>query len=105
MGFAALYPSLYGALEVKRLAWRRTPFRRACQFLGSTEVFLRPDHDFAERRAQPLSRLAGTALLPHGALCPGHALTTASTARDLMGGTIYRAIDSKTRHDPGLGRE
>ena len=80
-------------------------FGEHVSFLVRPRVFLRPDHDSTPRRAQPLSRLAGTALLPHGALCPGHALTTASTARALMGGTIDRAIDSKTRHDPGLGRE
>jgi len=35
-------------------------------------------------------------LAPQGALYPGHALTAASPARDLMGGTIDRAIDSET---------
>jgi hypothetical protein len=59
-------------------------------------MFLRPDHNFAERRAQPRSRLAGTVLATQGALYPGHALTAASPARDLMGGTIDRAIDGET---------
>jgi len=59
-------------------------------------VFLRPDHDSEPRRAQPWSRLAGTPLARQTAPPPGHALTTASTARDLMGGMIDRAIDGKT---------
>ena len=41
-------------------------FGEHVSFLVRPRVFLRPDHDSTPRRAQPLSRLAGTALLPHG---------------------------------------
>jgi len=49
-----------------------------------------------ERRAQPRSRLAGTARARQTASYPGHALTAASPALRLMDGTIGRAIDDET---------
>src|ERR1700719_976989 len=91
MGFAALFPSLYGAVEVKRQSSQRSPLEAGhISFLVRPRVFLRPGHDFAKRRAQPSSRLAGTAVARQAASCPGHALTTASPVRSLMVGTIDR---------------
>src|SRR5882757_5075588 len=60
-------------------------------FLVRPRVFLRPGHDFAERRAQPSSRLAGTVVARRIGSYPGHALATASPVRSLMVGTIDRA--------------
>src|SRR5262249_9756949 len=78
----------FGSQEVGIAA---TPF--SVSFLVRPRVFLRPDHDCAERRAQPRSRLAGTALTQRGASHPGHALTAARTARGLTGGMIHRSRD------------
>src|SRR4030088_445565 len=59
-GFAS-NPPLYEAVEVKRQASQRSPLTTGhISFLVRPRVFLRPGHDFAERRAQPSSRLAGT---------------------------------------------
>jgi len=61
--------------------------------INSEEVH---DRDPVERRAQPRSRLAGTARAGQAASYPGHALTAASPARRLMDGMIGRAIDGET---------
>src|SRR5271169_6691532 len=84
-------PPLYGAVEVKRQSSQRSPLETGhISFLVRPRVFLRPGHDFAKRRAQPSSRLAGTAVARRIASYPGHALTTASPVRSLMVGTIDR---------------
>src|SRR6202035_1827176 len=90
-GPGGLNPPLYGAVEVKRQSSQRSPLTTGhISFLVRPRVFLRPGHDFAKRRAQPSSRLAGTAVARQAASCPGHALTTASPVRSLMVGTIDR---------------
>jgi hypothetical protein len=86
-----LNPPLYEAVEVKRQSSQRSPLTtRHISFLVRPGVFLRPGHDFAKRRAQPSSRLAGTVVARWIASYPGHALTTASPVRSLMVGTIGR---------------
>src|SRR4030088_2468095 len=90
-GFAS-NPPLYEAVEVKRQASQRSPLATGhISFLVRPRVFLRPGHDFAERRAQPSSRLAGTVVARRVGAYPGHALATASPVRSLMVGTIDRA--------------
>ena len=69
---------------------------RPFSFFVRPRAFLRPDRDALERRAQPRSRLAGTARARQTASYPGHALTAASPALRLMDGTIGRAIDDET---------
>src|SRR5438094_299439 len=69
---------------------------RHFSFFVRPRAFLRPDRDALERRAQPRSRLAGTARARQTASYPGHALTAASPALRLMDGTIGRAIDDGT---------
>ena len=69
---------------------------RHFSFFVRPRAFLRPDRDALERRAQPRSRLAGTARVRQTASYPGHALTAASPALRLMDGTIGRAIDDGT---------
>src|ERR1700685_3764921 len=82
-------PALYGAVEVKRESSQRSPLATGnVSFLVRPRVFLRPGHDFAERRAQPSSRLAGTSVARQAASCPGHALTPASPVGSLVGGAV-----------------
>src|SRR5205085_5626578 len=69
---------------------------RHFSFFVRPRAFLRPDRDALERRAQPRSRLAGTARARQTASYPGHALTAASPALRLRDGTIGRAIDDET---------
>src|SRR5437764_15409272 len=69
---------------------------RHFSFFVRPRAFLRPDRDALERRAQPRSRLAGTARVRQTASYPGHALTAASPALRLRDGTIGRAIDDGT---------
>src|ERR1700732_4153617 len=67
-GPGRLQSALYGAVEVKRQSSQRSPLTTGhISFLVRPRVFLRPGHDFAKRRAQPSSRLAGAAGSGQGA--------------------------------------
>jgi hypothetical protein len=59
-GYRFAQPILVWGFGSQEVGIAATPF--SVSFLVRPRVFLRPDHDFAERRAQPSSRLAGTPL-------------------------------------------